>query len=289
VARKAAQELDKWEWLDLLASEHGPKDPSTRLVLFVLSLHMTQRGERCFPSQKLIATRSALSERAVRDHLNRAQAARWIGIYRKRREGQAWYVNEYVALIPTELAHLVKEKPWEADPGWQRPAESAASPSPNDRQDLPPVEQRPANGAGRPANNVERPANGAATTGNLRTDDRQNLPTNSSSELPNELPNEHTKERAAHACVFEKVKTAEEIEAEERAREESEKRAAEAAKVKALADKAAAEEQQRQRAVARANRIKVALKAFPDYGDEDIRKVAGGETLAEVEQLRRQA
>ena len=45
-------QCDKWEWLDLIASEHGPPNASTRLVLFVLSLHMMRKGASCFPSQE---------------------------------------------------------------------------------------------------------------------------------------------------------------------------------------------------------------------------------------------
>lgn len=210
MAGKKGQELDKWEWLDLLASEHGPQDPSTRLVLFVLSLHMSPAGERCFPSQKLIATRSALSERSVRVHLGLAEAGGWIGIYRKRRPGQAWFVNEYVATIPKELADLVKEKPWVEDPGYQRPAESAG----DTRQDLPPVSQHPANGAGHPADNVEHPAEFASTGGSLRHDTRQDLPPNSSSNSPSNSSKNIPKERAAHAGGFlERVKSSEQTEA----------------------------------------------------------------------------
>lgn len=265
MAGKGSFGCDKWEWIDLIASEHGPPDPSTRLVLFVLSLHMTQKGERCFPSQELIAKRSGLSVRAVRDHLNRAEEGSWIGIYRKRREGQAWFVNEYVASVPEQFGGLLKEKPWKIDTGYRRPAESASSP--DTRQDLPRVEQHPANGA-------ERPANGAATPGNLRTDTRQDLPTNS----PSNSPRNTFKERAAHAGVIE-------ISPEEKQRraEEQAKRAA---------------EEQTQRAVAKAKReaealalrraaVLKAIEKLPGYTDAQIAKVTRS-SLQEVERLRRQ-
>jgi hypothetical protein len=293
VARKKGQELDKWEWLDVLASEHGPADPSTRLVLFVLGLHMSQSGERCFPSQKLIAARSALSERSVRVHLDRAEAGGWIGIYRKRRGGQAWFVNEYVASIPKEVAGLVKEKPWIIDPEWVRPAESAARQA-DTRQNLPPVDEQEADGAGHPADNARHPANGAATGGSLRTDTRQNLPPNSSSNSSSNFPKNTPKERAPHRVFFEnKVKSPEQIEAEEREQQEAQERARKAGEAKAVADQAAAEELARKVAEERVNRIKVAVKAFPDYSDSDIAKVAGAlpspGTIAQIQLLRRQA
>lgn len=219
-AQRQAQELDKWEWLDLLAGEHGPPDPSTRLVLFVLSLHMSQAGERCFPSQKLIATRSALSERSVRVHLDRAQAAGWIGIYRKRRTGQAWFVNTYVAMIPKELAGLAKEKPWVEDPVYRQPAESSG----DARQNLPPVSQHPANGAGHPADIAQHPAESAGTGGNLRHDARQNLPTNLPSNSPSNssvnLP-KNAQPPKATAHVYGKNLKNEKAEASERADSEN--------------------------------------------------------------------
>jgi hypothetical protein len=273
VACKDSLECDKWEWLDLIASEYGPPDRSTRLVLFVLSLHMTQKGQSCFPSQELIAKRSGLSVRAVRDHLNRAEQGSWIGIYSKRRKGQAWFVHEYVASIPSHLAGLLKEKPWVADPLYRRPMESASSP--DTRQDLPPVEQHAANGAGRPANNAERPANGAATPGNLRTDTRQDLPTNfPSNSSENSLRNTF-KERAAHAGVIE-------ISSEEKQRraEEQAKRAAEE-----QAEQAAAKA--KREAEATTQRVLKAIELLPDYTDVEIAKVALS-SVQEVEQLRLQ-
>ena len=84
-----ALECDRWEWRDLFASEHGPPDPSTRLVLFVLSLHMNQNGENAFPAQQLIATRTGLSERSVRTHLDHAVRGGWLRISKKARRGQA--------------------------------------------------------------------------------------------------------------------------------------------------------------------------------------------------------
>ena len=191
-----ALECERWQWRELFASEHGPDDPSTRLVLFVLSLHMNQDGGNAFPAQELIAKRSGLSVRSVRTHLANAAQAGWLKIYQKTQKGKAWYVHEYVATIPDELAEFCTAKPWEDDPQWQRPANSAGRSTKSKPQRpansagrqgserLVPkvqVDQRPANGAERPAILAPRPANDDTTTGNLRHNDRQSLPTNSSS------------------------------------------------------------------------------------------------------------
>jgi hypothetical protein len=169
-----ALECERWQWRELIASENGPSDPSTRLVLFVLSLHMNQRGENAFPAQKLIAIRAGLSERSVRTHLNLAADAGWLRICKKAQKGQAWFVHEYVATIPDRLAELRTSKPWEDDPTWERPANPAG------RRKGRKSGLRAANGAERPAILAERPANDDTTGGNLRHDARQGLPTNSS-------------------------------------------------------------------------------------------------------------
>jgi hypothetical protein len=167
-------ECERWQWRELIASEHGPADPSTRLVLFVLSLHMNENGENAFPAQKLIAQRAGLSERSVRTHINLAADAGWLRIYQKPQKGKAWFVHEYQATIPDRLAELCKARPWEDDPNWKRPENSAG------RKTEPKLTQRAANGAGRPAILAPRPANDDTTGGNLRHDARQGLPTNSS-------------------------------------------------------------------------------------------------------------
>jgi hypothetical protein len=74
-----------------------------------------------------------------------------------------------------------------------------------------------------------------------------------------------------------KLKNLKDSETEQRATEESVRKAAE----KAIEDKKKAAEE-------RVNRIKMAAKVFADYTDSDLAKVARV-TLAEVQQLRRQA
>jgi len=242
-----ALECERWQWRELIASEHGPANPSTRLVLLVLALHMNQDGANAFPSQQLIATRSGLSVRSVRTHLALAAAAQWVRIYQKRRSGQNWFIHEYVATIPDELADRCKSKPWEDDPTSQRAENSAG------RSDS---EQR------HPANSARRAAIDDTTSGNLRHNARQPLPPNlksnysinSSGNVPEPFKNGSAKSKEPDP------------EAEKKALEEKQRKVVE------------------ERAN-RINRIEAGLKAFPDYADADIAKVTGT-TLDEVQQLR---
>ena len=171
------QPIDRWCWLQLCASEHGPSDPSTRHVLMVLALHMSAEGDHAWPSQVLLARRSGLSERSVRRHLDNAQATGWLVISRRKRTGQAWYVNQYEACIPDQLMEFIPERPWEQDPEWVRPDKLSARTG-DDRRTS--TTQRADSGA-------QRPDTMSATTGQKRHDDRSGCPTNSSSKSSENL------------------------------------------------------------------------------------------------------
>lgn len=153
-------EVDFGNWRDLITSEHGPSEHTTRGLLLVLSLYMNPRRNWCFPSQPTIAVRVGLSERAVREHLKLAKEARWIFIRHKPRSAGNRPAREYVATIPAELKHLVKDHLAKH----RQPENGADSPS---RQ---------------PAICAEQPANGAGDTGNLCQKHRHRLPPNSYSE-----------------------------------------------------------------------------------------------------------
>lgn len=189
-------DFDRYEWCDLIASEHGPPDPSTRLVLFVLSLHMNRQGENAFPSQKKIAVRSALSERSVRTHLDHAVKGGWLRISQKpRKSGHAWFVHEYTPTIPEALIDHCAGKPWEQDPTWQRPADSAGSSnrqgSQAPREPLPKTNpQHPANYTEQAATVAQQAANGDRTPGKIFRNTRQGLPTNSSMNPSMNTPHE---------------------------------------------------------------------------------------------------
>jgi hypothetical protein len=205
-----AIECERWEWRELFASEHGPKDAGTRLVLFVLALHMNQAGGSCFPSQKTIAERSGLSERSVRTHLTNAEKAGWLKIGQQSQKGQAWFVHNYVATFPDELADYYATKPWEDDPRWNdehpaksagrkhkgKPQQAANSAGCHRAEVVEPNVQRAANSSERAAILTERAANSSATPGKFCSNARQGLPTNSPSNTPYNSPINTPIERA---------------------------------------------------------------------------------------------
>jgi hypothetical protein len=270
-----AIECERWQWRELLASEEGPEDPSTRLVLFVLALHMNQQGLNAFPSQETIAKRSGLSARAVRTHLRRAEKAHWLKIYQKPRKGQAWFVHEYVACIPDNLIELCTSKPWEEDPNWQRAEDSSGRR--DEAVDKPPQKpQHPANGAGHPAIHAQRAANGSEraaiddrTGGNLRHDARNRLPTNSSSNSSlNSSSNSPINTPVEGAVASDRTALSKTLNLNPSKTPDPE------------AEKTASKE--------RAERARKAIKTFADYADADIAKVARV-SLEEVQQVRRSA
>ncbi len=160
-------QVDFGNWRDAIASEHGPSESTTRLVLLVLSLYMNSRRSSCFPSQPTIALRAGLGERSVREHLKLAQADRWIAIQHKSRPGGKRSVREYVATIPAELGRLLEDKL---------------------------AKCRLANGANstsqQPAICAEYPANSSGDTGILCHKSRHRLPPNSHSEYGVNTPSE---------------------------------------------------------------------------------------------------
>jgi Helix-turn-helix domain len=90
-------ETKAWRWRKAIQS--AALEPSTKLVLYNLSLHMNQNGGNCFPSTRLQAKETGLSERAVCTHLERAEAAGFIS-KRAKGDGKNWKHHEYVPLIP---------------------------------------------------------------------------------------------------------------------------------------------------------------------------------------------
>lgn len=60
-----------WVW------EHGPKDPTERLVLLALADHADDRG-RAFPSMIGIGEKACVTERGARGIIRRLEAAGWV-------------------------------------------------------------------------------------------------------------------------------------------------------------------------------------------------------------------
>lgn len=108
-----------FDWRSALASPFGPKNPTTRHVLLTLSLHMSVKGDSCFPSIELLTEESGLSRRAVVTHLAVAADEGWIGKReRPEKNGQGWRRIEYFPLIPQGVEEQVKA--WMEERGARR-------------------------------------------------------------------------------------------------------------------------------------------------------------------------
>lgn len=88
-----------FKWRNALASENGPA-ATTRHVLLTLSLHMDAYGGSCFPSTKLLAEETGLSERTVCTHLEKASKAGWIEKCIRDLNVRGWKRHKYQAMIP---------------------------------------------------------------------------------------------------------------------------------------------------------------------------------------------
>lgn len=107
-----------FDWRSAVASPYGPA-ATTRHVLLTLSLHMSPRGDSCFPSIDLLTEESGLSRRAVVEHLGAAEASGWIAKQdRPEKNGQGWRRIEYFPMIPAGVEEQVKQ--WAAERGARR-------------------------------------------------------------------------------------------------------------------------------------------------------------------------
>ena len=88
-------------WRSAVASKHGPENATTRHVLIFLSLHMSEKGDSCFPSTRLLAEETGLAQRTIVMQLAEAVRLGWIGKRERRMaEGRGWRRVEYFAQIP---------------------------------------------------------------------------------------------------------------------------------------------------------------------------------------------
>lgn len=99
--------VDRWAWLQMIASESGPPSPTTRHAMHAVSLHMNNRGESAWPSMETIATRMGGSVRAAKKHIKNASENGWLRVEKRRQPGRGWRVNEYRAAVPHYLAELI--------------------------------------------------------------------------------------------------------------------------------------------------------------------------------------
>jgi hypothetical protein len=67
-----------WSWRHAITQSE--LQPLTRLVLFTLSIHMSEAGENCYPSQDLLCLETGLTPPTLRKHLKLAEKAGWIVI-----------------------------------------------------------------------------------------------------------------------------------------------------------------------------------------------------------------
>jgi hypothetical protein len=99
-------------WRGAVVSADGPPNPTTRLVLLVLGLHMDNDGGSCFPSTARVAAMTALTERSVCTHIAEAELLGWIRRESAGASGQRWKRMKYFAIAPKALnlvQHLTPE------------------------------------------------------------------------------------------------------------------------------------------------------------------------------------
>lgn len=114
------QPIDRYTWQQQVCGELGPANPTARLILMVISLHMNAQGENAWPSQATIAARARVTRRIVNKHLEIADRQGWLARYPAGRNGQGWRLDGYAAVVPDAVYDKLPEKPWEADATWQR-------------------------------------------------------------------------------------------------------------------------------------------------------------------------
>lgn len=87
-----------WSWGQ--AIQAADIQPTTKLILFNLAVHMNGIGEGCYPSTKKQAADTGLSERCVCTHLELACQAGFLKKQAHGYSGQGWKRNEYIACFP---------------------------------------------------------------------------------------------------------------------------------------------------------------------------------------------
>jgi len=82
-----------WSWRHAVID--SDLKPTTRHVLLTIGCSMNDKGEGCFPTTKQLARETALSERAVCEHINLAIEAGYLTKFQHGFAGQKWKRNEY--------------------------------------------------------------------------------------------------------------------------------------------------------------------------------------------------
>lgn len=101
-------------WREFVFSPYGPPDPSTRLVLAAISLHINSKTGEAWPSQDRLVTETALSLSSIKRHLARAVDDGWLTRKFRHEDGKKYGHYVYVARCPEsrkqELAEFKKIK-----------------------------------------------------------------------------------------------------------------------------------------------------------------------------------
>jgi hypothetical protein len=91
--------VSRTSWVACITSPHGPGDPITRLVLLGVASALDRGQDTVALTIADITSRTALGERAVRTHLRRASAERWIRITGPRTR------RAYGPCVPADIRH----------------------------------------------------------------------------------------------------------------------------------------------------------------------------------------
>jgi hypothetical protein len=210
------QPVDRYTWQQQICGEHGPNNSTARLILLAISLHMNADGSGAWPSQKTIAARALVTDRAVRKHLEIAVRHGWLARSIAGRNGQGWALHEYGAVVPDAVYDHIPEKPWEADPKWERGERRSPPVAAKGAEPYSARSDSQAEGAERSTSKVR---NGEAE-GAERSDAkvRNHVPTNLPSEnLPSRTIPKRERALARTALSFESSKTKTKAEEAERA------------------------------------------------------------------------
>lgn len=84
-------------WRSAIASRESELPPTQRHAALTLSLHMSEKGDSCFPGMPLLVEETGLGLSTVREALRQLAAAGWLERTVSHGRGQS---NRYRALIP---------------------------------------------------------------------------------------------------------------------------------------------------------------------------------------------
>lgn len=93
--------VSPWTWRRALR-DYGPDDPGLLLSLHTLASYMDRDGY-AWPSQKLWAKGSRVTERTIRRHMEKAEGLGWLAVETRGRTGRGWRLYSYRAAVPDHI------------------------------------------------------------------------------------------------------------------------------------------------------------------------------------------